>query len=136
MSANLLPKNVSDRKKIVRSILASTEFKFDEEMSHSVFFTDAHGLIYGVSFGEDSYIGINFAMAVDEPVDNAKRIAAVNYINSEYKVLKCYYADISLILSSEAFLGTESGFLEFFNYSISAIRGAYLELEEKYPGAL
>lgn len=138
MSSISFPNELSGRKEAIKNIVLGVGFKFDEEIRNTLFFTDQNDLIYGVGVGagEDGFISVNFAVAADEPVDNAKRVAALNFVNSEYKVLKCYYQDISLVLASEFFASTEKDFSECFKYSISAILKAYSELEEKHPGAL
>lgn len=138
MSSILLPDDVVGRKEVVKRTVLGLGFKFDEEMTNTIFFTDANDIIFGVSIssGDDRYISVHFAMAVEEPVDNVKRFAAVNFVNSEYKVLKCYYRDISLILTCEFFASTEKDFSDYFKYSVGSILKAYFELEAKYPGAL
>lgn len=138
MSTTSFPKNVVDKKEVVKKIVLGMGYKFDEEISNTLFFLDSNDLIFGVSVGsgKDHFMSVHFAMAIDEPVDAAKRLAAVNFVSSEYKILKCYYRDISLVLASEFFADLEEVFAEYFRYTVAAILKAYSELEEKHSGAL
>lgn len=137
MSNKALPREVSEKIEIARLMVLALDFSLDEIERYALFVKDPNGLIYGVNFGtNDEYIAINFAMTTECPVNNDIRVAVLSEVASNHKIIKAYYEGSAFVLSSEAFVKTESEFLEFFKYSVSAIQDVYSKIEKQYPEGL
>lgn len=126
-----------EKQKRYRKFLEDLGFSIDEVDDNVVYFKH-EDLFYSVMFESvnDGFVGVRFAVAVDDIENKLGQLEVVNYIGSTYKIMKCFYDDAGVVLSCEGFVASEEEFKRLVRFSVSSMSYAYDELCEKFPSAV
>ncbi|MBT2295715.1 hypothetical protein [Pseudomonas fluorescens] len=128
---------MSIKKKKFRSLLASLNYDIDE-VEDGVIYFKSENFIYRLIFegGNNGFVGFGFSVAIDEVDNNVGQQEVERYINSTYKIMKCFYDDAGLVLSCEGFAINDEEFIRLAKFSVASMSYAYAELCEKFPSAV
>jgi hypothetical protein len=115
------------------------ELSFDvEEVDDGVIYFQSNELYYSLIFegGNDGFVGFAFSVAVDDADNKLGQVEVERYVNSTYKIMKCFYDDAGLVLSCEGFAINDEEFKRLAKFAVSSMSFAYPELCEKFPDAV
>jgi hypothetical protein len=129
------------RIKAYTDMLADLDCEFDSVLDSTISIK-RKDFFYNIDIErEDSdYIGFSYSMALNENADKTKWLELSNYVNSTFKLVKCYFIDDdefqSVMLSCEMFIYSDSEFKKCYEFAFGAIDHALSEIYQKFSEAL
>jgi len=105
-----------------------------------IFFKYENGYAYRLAFDSKlpEFIMLEFAAHVPEPTEDEAniRFPVIQYINLNYRLVKCWFKEDGIHLSCEGFIYRDEDFQAILKNYIAAILSAYDYAYDKFPEAL
>lgn len=125
------------KKKKFQSLLSELGYEIDGVEDGNIYFKESD-FIYGLFFEGDNnnFVGFNFSVAVDDHDNKSGQQEVERFINSTFKIMKCFYDDAGLVLSCEGFAVNDDEFKRLAKFAVASMSYAYSELYQKFPSAV
>lgn len=128
---------VGVKKKKYELLLLGLGYEIDG-VEESVIYFKAGELIYSLVFegNNDGFVGVSLSVAIDDDSNKSGQQEVERYINSTFKIMKCFYDEAGLVLSCEGFAVSDEEFKRLAKFAVASMSYAYSELCVKFPSAV
>lgn len=134
------PKKKSSEYPIKRyvDLCESLGYQIDEIEEDGIYFFAPSGFMYYLTREESGahFVAVSLRVGVPDSVPIDKQVEVERYINSEFKLVKCYYDEGAIALTCEGFDTGIEECRDFLEYSVSAVTYAFSDLSNKFPDSV
>ena len=82
------------------------------------------------------FVSVSLRVGVDSSISLDKQVEVERYVNSEFKLVKCYYEDGAIVLACEGFDTGLDECRSFIEYAVTATDYAFNDVSEKFPDSV
>lgn len=129
--------NIVAKRKKYQALLVGLDYVIDD-VDDGVIYFKSNDFIYSLIFEGDNngFVGFSFSVAVGDVDYKVGQQEVERYVNSTFKIMKCFYDDAGVVLSCEGFAVEDEEFKRLAKFSVASMSYAYAELCEKFPDAV
>jgi len=97
------------------------------------FVSDELNYILRIDKDDDGFVEIILPYELEGDPDFAKRYEVCNHIAKTYKLVKCFYVEDGVFVSTESFVKSVEDFKRSLHYALESLHVAYADALARYP---